>query len=163
MLRVCPMTELLPNYVNGVWTSLQVADYLDVINPGDGRDASALAAGRRGRGGAAVQAAKAAFLEWRRTPPRDRIQCLFGMKRLLADNFDKIARTISQENGNTLGESRAELQRRVGNLEAACGIPTLMQGSNSLNRAFDHTETPHFARANPAATRSSVKLHGTQN
>ena len=34
------------------------------------------------------------------------------------------------ENGKTLGESRAELQRGIENVEVACGIPTLMQGYN---------------------------------
>ena len=34
------------------------------------------------------------------------------------------------ENGKTLGEARAELQRGIENVEVACGIPTLMQGYN---------------------------------
>ncbi len=34
------------------------------------------------------------------------------------------------ENGKTLVESRAELQRGIENVEVACGIPTLMQGYN---------------------------------
>ena len=34
------------------------------------------------------------------------------------------------ENGKTLAESRAELQRGIENVEVACGIPTLMQGYN---------------------------------
>ena len=34
------------------------------------------------------------------------------------------------ENGKTLVEARAELQRGIENVEVACGIPTLMQGYN---------------------------------
>ena len=34
------------------------------------------------------------------------------------------------ENGKTLAEARAELQRGIENVEVACGIPTLMQGYN---------------------------------
>ena len=77
---------------------------------------------------AAVQAAAQAFPEWRRTPPEDRIQYLFRMKQLLDENFDSIARVITQENGKTLGESRGELKRAIENVEVACGIPTMMQG-----------------------------------
>lgn len=79
---------------------------------------------------AAVEAAKSAFPLWRRTPPQERIQYLFRMKAVLTNHFDDIARTISLENGKTLAEARAELQRGVENVEVACGIPTLMQGYN---------------------------------
>ena len=34
------------------------------------------------------------------------------------------------ENGKTLAEARAELQRGIENVEVACGIPTMMQGYN---------------------------------
>jgi malonate-semialdehyde dehydrogenase (acetylating)/methylmalonate-semialdehyde dehydrogenase len=79
---------------------------------------------------AAVRAAAAAYPDWRRTPPQDRIQYLFKMKQLLEDNLDDIARVCTTENGKTLTESRAELRRAIENVEVACGIPTLMQGYN---------------------------------
>src|SRR5437899_11491839 len=78
----------------------------------------------------AVRAAAAAFPEWRRTPPEDRIQYLFKLKQLLEDHLEDLARTITTENGKTLAESRGELRRAIENVEVACGIPTLMQGYN---------------------------------
>jgi malonate-semialdehyde dehydrogenase (acetylating)/methylmalonate-semialdehyde dehydrogenase len=90
---------------------------------------------------AAVSAAAAAFPEWRRTPPEDRIQPLFKLKVLLEDHIDHIARTITQENGKTLAEARAELRRAIENVEVACGIPTMMQGYNleDVARGIDET------------------------
>jgi malonate-semialdehyde dehydrogenase (acetylating)/methylmalonate-semialdehyde dehydrogenase len=78
----------------------------------------------------AVAAAAAAFPDWRRAPPQNRIQYLFKFRALLQEHAEEIARLTTQENGKTLLESRAELQRGIENVEVACGIPTLMQGYN---------------------------------
>ena len=78
----------------------------------------------------AVEAAAAAFPEWRRTPPEDRIQPLFKLKMLLEDHIDDIARIITQENGKTFTEAKAEMRRAIENVEVACGIPMMMQGYN---------------------------------
>src|SRR4029077_802743 len=72
----------------------------------------------------------AAFPEWRRTPAQERIQYLFRFRQLLQEHSEEIARLTTLENGKTLAEARAELQRGIENVEVACGIPTLMQGYN---------------------------------
>ncbi len=79
---------------------------------------------------AAVEAAAAAFPEWRRTPPEDRIQPLFKLKMLLEEHIDDIARIITMENGKTFTEAKAEMRRAIENVEVACGIPMMMQGYN---------------------------------
>src|SRR2546422_7460783 len=78
----------------------------------------------------AVQAAQSAFADWRRTPPVERIQYLFKLKRLLDENFDEIARLTVDECGKTMAESQGELRRGIENVEVATGIPSLMMGSN---------------------------------
>jgi malonate-semialdehyde dehydrogenase (acetylating) / methylmalonate-semialdehyde dehydrogenase len=70
-------------------------------------------------------------VEWRRTPPAERIQYLFKLKDLLEKNLEDLARTITMECGKTLEESRGEMRRAIENVEVACGIPILMQGYNS--------------------------------
>jgi malonate-semialdehyde dehydrogenase (acetylating)/methylmalonate-semialdehyde dehydrogenase len=78
----------------------------------------------------AVEAAREALGEWRRTPPGDRIQPLFKLKALLDTHFADLARVITQECGKTLAESEGELKRGLENVEVATGIPSLMMGSN---------------------------------
>ncbi len=80
--------------------------------------------------GTVVQAAQAALADWRRTPPTERIQYLFKLKRLLDEHFDEIARLTTQECGKTMAESKGELQRGIENVEVATGIPSLMMGYN---------------------------------
>ena len=77
-----------------------------------------------------MEAAAAAYPDWRRTPPEDRIQPLFKLKQLLEDHIDELGRIITQENGKTFAEGKAELRRAIENVEVACGIPMMMQGYN---------------------------------
>ena len=49
---------------------------------------------------------------------------------LLEEHIDDIARIITQENGKTFAEAKAEMRRAIENVEVACGIPMMMQGYN---------------------------------
>ena len=125
-----PPATKIPQYINGQWVESQATEWQDIINP-----ATAEVLGRVPMAGAAevtraIEAAAAAYPEWRRTPAEDRIQPLFKLKMLLEENLDDIARIITQENGKTLGEAKGEMRRSIENVEVACGIPTMMQGCN---------------------------------
>jgi malonate-semialdehyde dehydrogenase (acetylating)/methylmalonate-semialdehyde dehydrogenase len=120
----------IPNYIAGAWLQAPAGDITAVINPATGDTIAQTPMGGAAEVNAAVEAAAAAYPEWRRTPPQDRIQYLFKLKRLLEEHYDDIARCISTENGKTFAEARAEVQRSVENVEVACGIPMLMQGYN---------------------------------
>jgi malonate-semialdehyde dehydrogenase (acetylating) / methylmalonate-semialdehyde dehydrogenase len=121
------------DYIGGGWRKPPAADGVAVVNPATGEVLA-----RSPLNGAveeAVQAAVAAFPDWRATPPAERIQPLFRLKQLLEVHFDEIARIITTENGKTLDEARAELRRGVENVETACGIPLMMQGDTLDNVA----------------------------
>jgi len=123
-------TGQLPNYINGQWRRSTASEYLDVVNPATGEVLAQAPLSEEADVAAAVEAAAAAFPEWRRTPPEERIQYLFKLKQLFEEHFEELARLITMENGKTLAESRGELRRAIENIEVACGIPTLMQGYN---------------------------------
>jgi malonate-semialdehyde dehydrogenase (acetylating)/methylmalonate-semialdehyde dehydrogenase len=125
-----PMQGILPNYINGGWRHSSSGQSLDVVNPATAEVLAKTPLSGEEDVAAAVESAAAAFREWRRTPPEDRIQYLFRLKQLLEEHIDDIARITTMENGKTLAESRGELRRAIENVEVACGIPTLMQGYN---------------------------------
>ena len=60
---------------------------------------------------------------------------------LLEEHIDDFARTITQENGKTFTEAKAEMRRAIENVEVACGIPMMMQGYNleDVARGIDET------------------------
>ena len=120
----------LLNYVGGAWKRSRASEYLDVRNPATAETMVRVPLTPRDEVDAAAQAARAAFADWRQTPPTERIQYLFKLKRLLDEHFDEIARLTTQECGKTLAESQGELRRGIENVEVATGIPSLMMGYN---------------------------------
>jgi malonate-semialdehyde dehydrogenase (acetylating)/methylmalonate-semialdehyde dehydrogenase len=120
----------VPNFINGSWVDSRATNWLDVTNPATAEVLARVPLCEAGEVNAAVEAAAAAFPEWRRTPVEDRIQPLFRLKQLLEDHIDELSRIITQENGKTFSEARAEWRRAIENVEVACGMPTMMQGYN---------------------------------
>jgi malonate-semialdehyde dehydrogenase (acetylating)/methylmalonate-semialdehyde dehydrogenase len=133
------VAERIRNYINGKWVDSRSGEYQDVIDPAT----QELLASVPLNGGEDVQdaaaAAQDAFKGWSETPPGDRIQFLFRLKQLLEDNFEDISRTLTMENGKTLVDARGEMRRGIENVEVACGIPTLMQGTilENIARGID--------------------------
>src|SRR5947208_13143080 len=121
----------LLNYIGGKWKRSRASEFLDVRNPATAETMVRVPLSPPDAVDEAVQAAQAAFPDWRRTPPVQRVQYLFKLKRLLDEHFDEIARLTVDECGKTMDESRGELQRGIENVEVATGIPILMQGYNS--------------------------------
>src|SRR3984957_4221367 len=118
------------NYIDGAWIESKSAEWREVINPATSEAIALTPLSTAAEVDAAVESAAAAFREWRRTPTEDRIQPLFKLKMLLEDHHDELARIITQENGKTFAEGKAELRRAIENVEVACGMPTMMQGYN---------------------------------
>src|SRR5712671_4263210 len=129
-VSVSTRVSRLGNYYAGAWHASSASEFLPVIDPATEDVLAEVPMSSESEAAAVIEAAAAAFPEWRRTPPEDRIQYLFKLKDLLERNLEDLARQITFENGKTLAEARAELRRGIENVEVACGIPTLMQGFN---------------------------------
>src|SRR5215211_520382 len=74
-----PTNGRLTNYINGAWRPAAASEYADVTNPATGEVLARAPLGGEADVNAAVEAAAAAFPEWRRTPPEERIQYLFKL------------------------------------------------------------------------------------
>jgi malonate-semialdehyde dehydrogenase (acetylating)/methylmalonate-semialdehyde dehydrogenase len=126
------MSELsiLPNYIHGQWCASAATEFVGVINPATGDRLASVPLSPASEVDRAAQVAHEAFQSWRRTPAPQRIQYLFKLKALMEEQFEELSRTITIECGKTLDESRGELRRAIENVETACGIPMMMQGTN---------------------------------
>ena len=120
----------LKNFIKNEWLE-PGSERLDVNNPATGEVLAQVPLGGTAEVDQAVAAAQETLQSWAETPVTDRIQYLFRLKALLEDEFDEIARIITQECGKTLAESRGELRRGVENVEVACGAPILIQGHSN--------------------------------
>ena len=126
-----PIKEVLnlKNYIGGEWVE-SAGEVIDVVNPATCKVISKVTISTKDETNAAVEAAKEAFPEWRRTPPLARTRFLFRLKELMEKNFEELSRVQTMEHGKTIDESRGETRRGIENVEVATGIPSLMMGYN---------------------------------
>jgi len=75
----------------------------------------------------AVLAAKDAFGPWSETTVKDRVQVLFRFKQLVEKDILEIAEIVSSENGKTISESRAEIEKGLEVTEFATSLPQIYQ------------------------------------
>ena len=132
-----PIKEVveIKNYINGEWVESK-GEIKDVVNPAKCETIAKVPISTKDEIDAAVEAAKEAFPDWRRTTPLARSRFLFRLKELMEENFEEISRIQTQEHGKTIDESRGESRRGIENVEVACGIPSLMQGYHSEDVAL---------------------------
>ncbi len=130
MTVAAPPVTRLPQFINGQWVESQATEWHDILNPATAEVLGRVPIADAAEVTRAIEAAAAAYPEWRRTPAEDRIQPLFKLKMLLEEHLDDFGRIITQENGKTFAEAKAEMRRAIENVEVACGIPMMMQGYN---------------------------------
>jgi malonate-semialdehyde dehydrogenase (acetylating) / methylmalonate-semialdehyde dehydrogenase len=128
MATTTPTTRLLDNYVAGRWTPSTGDDALDVTNPATGETLVRVPLSAAADLDAAVDAARAALPEWRAVSAIGRARKLFELREGLVARSDDLARSVTTEMGKTLPDARAEVARMIEMVEAACALPTTMQG-----------------------------------
>src|SRR3954465_2889818 len=120
--------RVLDNYVGGSWTPASSSDGLDVTNPANGEVLARVPLSSRSDLDAAVAAARAALPAWRAVSTIGRARKLFELRERLGARQEDLARAGATEMGKTIADARAEVARMIEMVEAACAIPTTMQG-----------------------------------
>lgn len=121
----------LLNYINGRWVTSSSEQYREIQNPATTEILALSPLSSASELDQAAQAANKAFQIWKQVPAIQRVQYMFKMKNLLEGHFEELARSITEEHGKTLEESRGEMHRVIENIDVACGIPTMMMGDIS--------------------------------
>jgi malonate-semialdehyde dehydrogenase (acetylating)/methylmalonate-semialdehyde dehydrogenase len=116
------------NYINGQFVAPSTTSILEVISPLDGNLLSTVPMSSAVDLDAAVNAAKSAFPAWSKTPIKDRVQVFFKYKHLLEKNIKGLSEIISEENGKTMGEAVAEVEKCIELAEFATSLPQLVTG-----------------------------------
>jgi len=116
------------NYINGSFAEAAGLETLDVVSPIDGNLLSAVPLSSSAQLNEAVAAASKAFAGWSKTPIKERVQVFFRYKTLLEKNLQELATLCSEENGKTLSESIAEIEKCIELTEFATSLPQLVTG-----------------------------------
>jgi malonate-semialdehyde dehydrogenase (acetylating) / methylmalonate-semialdehyde dehydrogenase len=135
------MVERLKNYIGGEWVAAQTDNYTPVHNPATCEVIAECPESTAADVDAAVEAAAAAFPEWRSTPMLARAQYMHHFKNLIEERFEEIARIVVEENGKTLDEARGEIRRGIESVDYGMGVPFLMRndGVEDISTGIDET------------------------
>lgn len=120
--------SIVKNFINGQFVSDGMRDTMEVISPLDGTLLSEVPMSNAEDLNLAVSSAKSAFKTWGKTPIKERVQVFFRFKALLEKNKAELAELVSQENGKTLEEGLAEIDKSIELTEFACSLPQLITG-----------------------------------
>jgi malonate-semialdehyde dehydrogenase (acetylating)/methylmalonate-semialdehyde dehydrogenase len=116
------------NYVGGKFVPNTTDKFLDVISPIDGSILSKVPLSSKEDLNQAVIVAKKAFETWSKTPIKERVQVFFRYKTLLEKHMLELSQLVQEENGKTLDEARAEVEKSIELTEFACSLPQLVGG-----------------------------------
>jgi malonate-semialdehyde dehydrogenase (acetylating)/methylmalonate-semialdehyde dehydrogenase len=115
------------NYIGGSFES-NGQNRMDVHSPSSGELISTMPLSTGSDLDKAVQAAEAAYPSWSDTPVKERVQVFFRYKKLMEEHIQELAELVSNENGKTLGEATAEVEKSIELTEFACSMPQLIGG-----------------------------------
>jgi malonate-semialdehyde dehydrogenase (acetylating)/methylmalonate-semialdehyde dehydrogenase len=136
---VTTSTPVLENYVGGAWVPADSDERVAVENPANGELLAHVPLSSASDLDRAVQAARAALPAWREVSVIARARLLFGLREGLDTRREDLARSVTTEMGKTIADARAEVARMIEMVEAACAIPTTMQGRvlEDVSRGID--------------------------
>ncbi len=114
------------NFYNGEFVDSTSNNDLEVISPIDGNSLSAVPMSTADELNMAVASAKAAAGSWGQMPIKERVQVFFRYRNLLEQNSDELTALITEENGKTWDEAKAEVDKSIELTEFACSMPQLI-------------------------------------
>jgi len=110
--------EKILNFINGELVEPISGNYLDNINPSTGETYSLVADSDEQDVNKAIEAAKNAFPEWKKTTKEERANILRKLSDLIKENFDEFVKAESTDNGKPLKVSEnVDIPRSSKNLE----------------------------------------------
>ena len=117
----------LHNFISGELVP-ETVSVMEVISPSDGTVLSTVPLSNYEGVNKAVKAAEKAFPVWSAIPVKERAQIFYKYKTLLEKHIDDLSLLVQEENGKTLSESRAEIEKSIEVTEYACAMPQLISG-----------------------------------
>lgn len=130
------------NYISGKFTN-GTKKSMDITSPLDGITIANVPLSTMTELNAAVESAQAAFKAWSSTPIKERVQIFYRYKTLMEKNLKDLALLVQKENGKTLDEAIAEVEKSIELTEYACSMPQLVAGkvmevSRGVECRLDH-------------------------
>lgn len=115
------------NFINGEFVDAN-NNKMDVYSPLNDRIISKVPLSTANDLNKAVEAALNAFPKWAGLTPKKRSEVLYRYRAIVEKNIKEIASSIHDENGKTMTEAIAEVEKSIELTEFACSIPQITAG-----------------------------------
>ena len=106
-------TKTFQNYIGGEWVDSASGETFESVSPATGDPIGVFPRSSADDVDRAVEAAKAAYEDWRLTPAPKRGEILFRFGQLLADQKDEVAQLMAREMGKVLPEAAGDVQEGI--------------------------------------------------
>src|SRR6266568_5019912 len=115
-------------YIDGEWVHSKTEEKIDVVNPATERVIGRVPRANREEVKEALEAARDAQPKWEDTPPIKRASFLFKIAQLIRRDKERLAETLTAEQGKPLFESRLEIEGSAQNFEYYAEYARRIQG-----------------------------------
>ena len=116
------------NYIDNQPRPSQTSQWIDLHDPATNNLVTRVPQSTHEEMTAAVDSAQRAFPAWRATSLLARQQIMFRYVALIREHWDRLAASITLEQGKTLADARGDVLRGLQVAETACGITTQLTG-----------------------------------
>jgi malonate-semialdehyde dehydrogenase (acetylating) / methylmalonate-semialdehyde dehydrogenase len=117
-----------PNFLDNKFVPSQATKWIDLFDPATNNLVTRVPQSTANELQAAVDAAEKAFPAWKATSIMTRQQIMFRYVALIRENWDRLAASITIEQGKTFADAKGDVLRGLQVAETACAIPQQMMG-----------------------------------
>ncbi|KAL0938998.1 methylmalonate-semialdehyde dehydrogenase [Colletotrichum truncatum] len=120
--------EDTPYFLDNQFVASNATDFIDLHDPATNNLVTRVPQMTTEELQGAVASAEKAFPKWRAMSVLARQQIMFKFVALIRENWDRLAASITLEQGKTFADARGDVLRGLQVAEAACGAPELLKG-----------------------------------
>ncbi|KAL2209858.1 Methylmalonate-semialdehyde dehydrogenase [Sarocladium strictum] len=120
--------ENTPYFLDNKFVQSKTDKYIDLPDPATNNLVTRVPQNTDEEMKAAVKSAEKAFLSWKNTTVLHRQAIMFKFVNLVRENWDRLAASITLEQGKTFPDAKGDVLRGLQVAEAACAAPELLKG-----------------------------------
>ena len=124
------LVRRVPNFINGRFVDSTSSKFFPVYNPATNALVCHVPQSTDHELREASESAHAAFSFWKGTSVISRQRKMLDLQLAIRDNIKRLAASITEEQGKTLGDAEGDVLRGLQVVEQACAIPSLLMGDH---------------------------------
>lgn len=117
-----------PYFLDNEFKASAASDFIDLRDPATNNLVTRVPQMTDQEMKSAVESAQKAFPKWKAMSVMARQQIMFRFVSLIRENWDRLAASITLEQGKTFADAKGDVLRGLQVAEAACGAPEFMKG-----------------------------------